>query len=127
MNPFDFLKSINRKTGNIIDREPETEKYYVPFIINKALSMFPDTVLCANSMNKLYNLPKKMQYDYYYGCIKKKDRFSKWIKPEENPIIDMISQYYKVNKNRAKEYLSFMSEEDIEFLNKLTNIGGVSK
>jgi len=127
MNPFEFVKSINFKTGNIIDRDYNTERYYVPFQTNKVFSMFPDTVLCANAMNGLYDLPKKMQYDYFYSCVKKKNRFSKWLKPEQDEFLEKVMSYYNVNRTRAKEYVSFMVEEDIEIFNKMTHIGGVKK
>jgi hypothetical protein len=127
MKPFEFVKSINLKTGNIIDIDAETERHYIPFFVNKNFSLFADTILCANVINGLYDLPKKMQYDYYYGCIKKKNRFCKWTKPEEEPVVDMIVEYYKVNRNRAKEYISIMTPEDIENLSKITNTGGPKK
>lgn len=127
MNPFDFLKSINDKTGNIIDRDNETEKHYNPFIVNRALSNFADTVLCANAMNTLNHLPKKMQYDYLYNCIKKKNRFSKWVKSVKTEEEEMIMNYYKISRTRAKEYLGLITEADIEKLKIITDTGGEKK
>lgn len=124
MNPFDFVKSINNKTGNLIDSDPEVEKDYNPFLVNRALSNFPDTVLCANAMNTSHHLSKKMQYDYLYTCIKRKPRFSKWIKSTEDDMEQVVMDYYKVSRTRAKEYLAMMSETDIEDFKKLTYTGG---
>ena len=127
MSTFDFVKNINTKTGNLIHQNDENQKYYNPFIINRSFSNFSDTVLCANAMNKANHLPKTMQYDYLYGCIKKKPRFGKWIKPEENILEDVLMSYYKVNRSRAREYLSMLTDEDIENLKKITNTGGTNK
>jgi trimethylamine:corrinoid methyltransferase-like protein len=86
--------------------------------------MFGETVLCSNMMNSLHHLSKKMQYDYYYYSVKKKNRFSKWSKPEENDIVNVISEQYKVNKSRAKEYLSLLTEDDIQTLKQMNYKGG---
>lgn len=128
MNPFDFVKSINDKTGNIIDRDPDTEKAYVPFIVNRAMSQFPDTVIAANTLNGLHFLDKKLQYDYLYHTVKKRKRFSKWAKPEwDEPLETMVAEYYNVSRVRAREYLAMMTEADKENLAFKTNTGGVKK
>ena len=128
MNPFDFVKSINDKTGNIIDRDPDAEKAYVPFIVNRALSQFADTTIAANTMNSMHHLDKRLQYDYLYHSLKKRKRFSKWVKPEWDEVSDkMVADYYCVSRSRAREYLSLMTETDKEELIKRTNTGGVKK
>ena len=60
----DYLNSINQNKKNIIVDE-DTEKAYPPFIVNKCLSGFLDTVLYANEMNMYPHLDKKLQYDFY--------------------------------------------------------------
>ena len=41
----DWLNSINQTKENIIDIDPDLEKDYPPYIINKCLSGFVDTIL----------------------------------------------------------------------------------
>ena len=61
MNPFDFVKNVNKgKSGeNLFQNETADNnegqndvesfsKNYTPFIINRALSYFPDSALFAN-------------------------------------------------------------------------------
>jgi|LakMenEpi03Aug12_release.lakeMendotaPanAssembly.Ray.scaffolds.fasta_scaffold584807_2 hypothetical protein len=128
MNPFDFVKSINDKTNNLIDQDPDTEKAYVPFIVNRAFSQFPDTVIAANTTNCMHHIDRKLQYDYLYYTLKPRKRFSKWIKPEwDESSEQLVADYYKVSRVRAREYLSMMTEEDREELAKRTNTGGVKK
>ena len=50
MNPFDYLNAINSTKKNIMVDEV-TEKAYSPFLINRGLSYFSDTILFANEMN----------------------------------------------------------------------------
>lgn len=58
MNPFDVLNSINYTKKNLIDDGVCEEKQYLPFIINKGLSYFPDTLFHANEINFRNFLPK---------------------------------------------------------------------
>jgi hypothetical protein len=126
MNPFDFVNSINDKTGNLIERNFDCEKQYTPFIVNRAFSQFPDTVMAANSMNIFPHLDKRMQYEFLYNSIKKRKRFSRWPKAEwDEEVIGMVSEYYNVSKPRAREYLGLMTEEDVENLKRKTWKGGV--
>lgn len=128
MNPFDFVKSINDKTGNLIDRDPSTEREYNPFIVNRAFSQFADTTMAANTMNSMHHLDKKLQYDYLYNSVKKNKRFSRWIKPERDEDTEnMVMEYYKVSRQRAREYMSMMAEQDRDDLAAKTYTGGTKK
>ena len=82
MNPFDYLKSINTTKKNIMV-DDLTEKEYNAFIINRGLSFFPDTVLYANEMNLNHHLDSRLQYDFLINIIKKKKRFTKWVKADK--------------------------------------------
>ena len=60
----DYLYSINQSKKNILDDDIDAERGYPPYIINRCLSSFTDTVLYSNEMNKNPHLSKKMQYDF---------------------------------------------------------------
>ena len=122
---FDFVNSINNKTENLIAADPDCEKIYVPFIVNKAFSQHQDSVLSANEMNVMHFLDKRMQYDFLMGCIKKRKRFGKWVKPEWNEEQELVlCEYYGISRLRAREYLKMMTEQDWEILKEKTNKGG---
>lgn len=125
MNPFDFVNSINSTKKNLIkDCEDGsiTEKDYSSFIINKALSYFPDTLLYANEINKQPHLDGLMQYEYLLHSVRKGRRFSKWSKPEVSEELTAISKYYKVNMKRAQEYAKVLTDEQVKEIVKLINI-----
>jgi len=115
MNPFDYIKSINETKINLIS-DDQTEKDYAPWIVNKGLSYFPDTIFYANEMNIRHGVDKKMQYDYLFYSIKKKKRFSKWHKKEELKNIALIKEYYDYNESNAKEALKLLSKDQIEYI-----------
>lgn len=123
MNPFDFVNSITHTKEDIMDNL--SEKDYNPFIVNRALSYFPDTVLYANACNQFQHIDKKMQYDFLIGSITKKKRYSKWCKKQlVSDDLSAVQQYYKYSAERALELLTILSKEQIKQIKQLMDKGG---
>lgn len=120
----DFLNSINQTKENLLNKDNTAEKEYVPFVINRCLSYFPDTVLHANRMNRLAFLDKKLQYDYYLHSITKRKRFSKWMKPEEDKNIEVVKEIYGYSSYKAKDVIDLVP---MDTLRDLTIKGGQKK
>ena len=115
----EFLNSINQTKENLLAKDSRLEKEYVPFVINKCFSYFPDTIFYANRMNQLSFLDTKMQYDYLINSITKRKRFSKWIKVEENKDLDIIQEVFGYSESRAREVLDLLPMDKIkEFTQK---------
>jgi hypothetical protein len=91
MNHFDFLNAINTSKKDLIV-DDITEKAYNPFMVNRGLSYFNDTVLFANEMNIHHHLDKKLQNSFYINTIRKRKRFSKWFKPEIESDIEVVKE-----------------------------------
>ena len=125
-SPFDFLNSINFSKKNLIE-EKEDEKQYVPFIVNRGLGYFQDTVMLANEMNYNCHLDNKMQYDFLRNTIRKRKRFSKWLKEDENEKLDIISKAYGYSRSNAKHVAHLFDNRQIEILKKKQSTGGQSK
>ncbi|OUU18152.1 MAG: hypothetical protein CBB97_21370 [Candidatus Endolissoclinum sp. TMED37] len=123
ISPFDFANSINY-TKELLIVDDWSEKQYNSFIVNKALSYGPDTVVAANEMNSRPHLNSKMQYDFLLSVIRKKKRFNKWLKPEREAKLDIIKEYYGYNNVRAQEALRILSDEDISSISRRLNRGG---
>ena len=122
--PFDFVKSVTQTKENIWDNEETDKTQYVPYIVNKALSAFPDCLLFANEMNQYRELDKDMQYLYYLNIIRQSKRFSKWLKKTEDDNLDMVRKYYRCNKERAREILKILTTEQLEEIKNKMNTGG---
>jgi len=108
MNLSKVLESINYTKEDVLD---PNGKDYVPFVVNKSLSYFMDTVAYANEMNKYPFLDKRMQYDYLKGSIRKRKRFSGWVKKDKSDVIDPIIKYYDVSYRKALEYEKLLTED----------------
>ena len=117
----DFLNSINQTKENLIQKDPKVEKEYVPFVVNKCFSYFPDTIFYANRMNQFSGLDKKMQYDFYIHSIAKRKRFSKWIKSEENKDLEVVKEVYGYSDRHAKEVMDLLP---MDKLRELVQKGG---
>lgn len=127
-NPFDYLNAINSTKEDLLkDALPEDEKKYNSFIVNRGLSYFSDSVLFANEMNRYHMIDNKMQFDFLRLALRKRKRFSKWNKAEDNESINVIKQYYGYNDQKATEVLDLLSPDDISVLRKRLFRGGTKK
>ncbi len=100
-----------------MDTDPEIEKFYNPYVVNKSFSYFSECLFHVNFMNKFHELPKKMQYDYYFYTFKKKNRFSKWVKEDvDSDDLKNIMEYYGYSKEKAKEVLPLFKENNLKYI-----------
>ena len=116
---FDFVNAINISKKDLIrdSESPELmEKQYIPFMVNKSLSYFVDTIMYANEINRENHLDSKLQNDYYLNSIRSAKRFSKWAKPGENSDIESIQEYYKINYNRALEISKVLTKDQLDLI-----------
>ena len=127
MTPFDFLNEINHSKKDLMadDIDHQVEKQYNPFIINRGLSYFLDTIIDANEMNTRHHLDKKLQNSYLLNTIRKKKRFSKWHKAEKSELLEIVMEFYGYSIKRAKEVLPLLTTEDIEQMRKVLDKGGM--
>jgi hypothetical protein len=125
-SPFDFLNSINITKHNLIE-DKEDEKQYVPFIVNRGLGYFQDTILLANEMNVNCHLDNKMQYDFLRKTIRKRKRFSKWLKAEDDKKIDTLREYFGYNYSNAKSVAHLFDDNQIKDIRKRLDKGGSSR
>lgn len=123
MNPFEFVTAINYSKKNLIE-DDTTENDYNSFMVNRSLSYFNDTVIFANEMNINHHLDNKLQFDFLINMIRKKRRFSKWIKPENVSDVEVVKEVYGYNNEKAKQALSLLTKQQIDILKKKVNKGG---
>tara|TARA_B110000977_G_scaffold67767_1_gene91998 strand:- start:1504 stop:1881 length:378 start_codon:yes stop_codon:yes gene_type:complete len=125
MNPFDYVNSINITKKNIMI-DDVTEKGYAPYMVNRSLSYFQDTVLMANEMNIHHQMDKRMQYDFLRNIVRKRKRFSKWAKADKTSDMDMIKEYYGYSNSKARQVLPLINKEHLEYIKKKLYKGGRS-
>jgi len=123
MNPYEYVKAINDTKQNIMV-DDITEKAYNAFMVNRSLSYFNDTVLMANEMNLNAHLDNRLQFDFYINIVRKKKRFSKWIKPETVSDVEVVKEYYGYSNEKARQILTLLTSDQINELKKKVYKGG---
>jgi len=129
MKPFDYLNAINYTKENIVEESdnPElAEKLYPPYMINRGLSYFTDTILFANEMNIRHQCDNKLQFEFFLNSIRKRKRFSKWFKKEQDENLDIIMSHYGYSYEKAKQVLSLFTEEKLKQLRDKRFEGGMN-
>lgn len=116
----DWLNSINFTKENL----SEEIKTYPPYIVNRCLSGHVDCIMFANEMNKYHFLDKDMQYLFYLNSLRKKKRFSPWIRKDEIADLECVKKYYDYNNEKASQALKILTKEQITFIKQRLEIGG---
>jgi len=122
----DYLNAINYDKKPLLDSDdPTWEKKYPPFIINRCLSMFWDTLMPANEMNGLHFLSKKVQFHFLINSIRKKKRFGgKWLSQSKLKNLEYVKEYYGYSNEKAREALTILTKEQLEHIKQTLLKGG---
>ena len=123
MNPFDYVNAINYSKKDIMVTR-EDEKAYASFMVNRSLSYFSDTVAIANEMNKNHHLDSRLQFSFLINIIRKRKRFSKWVKPETINDVDVLKTYYGYSNEKARQVLPLLTPQQLLTLKNKVNKGG---
>ena len=120
----DWLNSINQTKKNLLDEDPTLEKEYPPYIVNRCFSGHLDCIMFANEMNIHNNIPKKMQYDFYLNSLRKKKRFSPWLRQDKIKDLDYVKRHYGYSNEKAKQALRILTKEQLTFIKSKFDTGG---
>ena len=122
----DWLNSINLSKENLMEEDPDVEREYPPFVINKCLSGQMDSLMYANEMNKYPNLDKRLQYDFFINSLRKRKRFSPWLRKDKIKNIEAVRKYYGFSTEKAEQALNILSNEQLDFIYEKLNTGGLN-
>ena len=128
MKPFDYVNSINHNKKNLMvdtDNDKLAEDAYVPFLTNKSLSYFADTLMYSNKMNGYPHLDNRLQYEYLLNSIRPKKRFSKWVKAEDSNDLEMVKLNFDYTTKKAEQALAILSSDQINDI-RTKVCGGIS-
>lgn len=121
----DWLRSINETKINLVDEDSRIESKYPSYIVNRCMSGQIDTLMYANEMNINNHLDNKLQYDFLLYTLRKKKRFSPWMRKEELSNLDIIKKYYGYSDDKARQVLPLISEDQIQIITRRLNTGGL--
>jgi hypothetical protein len=125
MNFFDYLNAINDTKVDLMKDDPLAVKEYKPFMINRGLSYFSDTVMQANEMNLYSDIPREWQFQFLLNTITRKKRFSKWHKGDaETKAIKLVMEYYGYSSEKAKQVADLFTKTQLDQIEKQISKGG---
>ena len=121
----DYLNAINHTKEKLMDTEDEEwEKKYPPFIVNKCLAPFQDTILLVNEINQYPSIDKKLQFDFFINSLRPRKRFTPWVKAKKLDDIEYVKEFYGYNNEKAKVALTILNDEQIATIKQKLNKGG---
>ena len=120
----DWLNSINTTKENLLDEDPSLEKEYAPYIINRCLSGHIDCIMFVNELNKNHSLPKKLQYDFLLNNLRKRKRFSPWLRKDQIKDLDLVKKYYGYSNEKAQQVLKILTKEQLSSIRERLETGG---
>jgi len=121
----EYLNSINLTKENLMDGDdPMWEKKYTPYVINKCLAPFHDTINLINEMNMRHHLDNKLQYDFLLNTIRSRKRYEPWLKVEKLKDLEYVKEYYGYSNEKAKVALDILNDEQITTIKNSLNKGG---
>lgn len=116
---FQYINSINDNKQNLMKgtaNDELAEKDYVPFVTNRTLSYFQDTISLAQLMNRNHHVDNKLQYDFLLSAVRRRKRYCRWTKPENDEEVALIMATYKYNRKTAEEVLDLFTPSQIQAL-----------
>ena len=100
------------------------EKKYPPFIVNKCLAPFTDTIMLVNEMNVHNHLDHKLQFDFFLNSIRSRKRYTPWMKASKKTNLEYVKEYYGYSNEKAKSALNILSDEQIKAIKNSLSKGG---
>ena len=121
----EYLKSINQTKENLMDSDdPMWEKKYSPYIINKCIAPFNDTIMFVNEINMRHHLENKLQYDFLLNTIRPKNRYAPWVRGSKIKDLEFIKEHYGYSNEKAKVALQILSNDQIKTIKDSLSKGG---
>ena len=75
-------------------------------------------------MNKYNFLDKDMQYSFYLNTLRKRKRFSPWLRKDKVTDLECIKKYYGYSNEKASQALKILTKEQINYIKQRLDIGG---
>ena len=119
----DWLNSINFNKDDLTSEDTECIKEYTSYIVNRCLSGHLDTILYANEMNLHPNLDKDMQYQFFLNSLRKRKRFSPWLRKDKVDNLNIIKKYYGYSNEKALQALRLLTQQQLDYIKKRLDTG----
>jgi hypothetical protein len=76
-------------------------------------------------MNMNHSLDKDMQYSFYLNTLRKKKRFSPWIRKDKVQNLEYVKSYYGYSNDKATQALKILNNTQLNFIKQRLETGGM--
>ena len=64
------------------------------------------------------------RYSFYLNSVRKRRRFSPWLRKDEIKDLDLVKRYYGYSNEKAKQALRILTKEQLNFIKSKFETGG---
>ena len=65
------------------------------------------------------------KYHFFLNTLRKKKRFSPWLRKDKVTDLEIIKQYYGYSNEKALNALKILTPDQIKFIKQRLDIGGI--
>ena len=65
-----------------------------------------------------------MQYEFYINILRKRKRFSPWIRKDKESDLEIVKSYYGYSNEKATQALKILSKEQLDYIKQRLDTGG---
>ena len=112
---FEHLAHLTNRKKDWNNLSEQDQKSFVPYLINRWLSMNPDLIEVVDMFQQytIGPLSKKHVYQLYLDFLPKAKMFAKYIKGKKmdkynKDLVNIVGQHYQVPKTEAEEYITIL-------------------
>ena len=84
---------------------------------------FQDTIFLVNEMNMNHHMDKKLQFDFLINSLRKRKRYTPWLKVEDKKF-RVCKEYYGYGNEKQNQTLDILNDEQIKTIIDSMNKGG---
>jgi hypothetical protein len=99
---FEYINAISLTKNEDFLEDIDFAKQYVPFVVNRAFSYHPDSVLAANIVNERSWLAPELQARMLLNTLRSRKRYSPWLKNSVSDDVKAVAEYYGCSIRHAK-------------------------
>jgi len=96
---------------------------YEAFLINRAFSLNPETIMMAAMMNERPNIDRDMHAAFYIATLRPRRRFESWPKELKDDEVKVLCDYYGMSPREARLHRGLHTVDQLTEMKRLLQDG----
>lgn len=113
ISPFAWVDALSQRKGDPM--EDHGEAAYPAFMVNRAMSQYPDCIFLAAEINLYRDLDNRMAYDFYMTSVRPKKRYAKWGKKKTTEgELGAVMTHYSYSREKAEAVMRVLTADQLK-------------